>query len=544
MKNFINKFSITTLIIVIFLPFSIRAYTGEVIKSFKTPGSFPTGLTFDGKHLWLADKKTDKLYCINPKNGNIIRDIQAPAYWPMGLTWDGEALWNADVKGGIPLSENYDGKIYRINPENGTILRTIKSPSSTPRGLTWDGKYLWCVDNDSDEIIQFSPDDGTTIKSFKSPARDPRGLTFDGKYLWVSDRSYDEIYMVDPETGNVLIVCEAPGPFTRGLTYDGENLWAVDYQNDKIYQLKIRDGEKYKRSKEKKSKVTFYHQITNFGPGDVITADVYFAIPSDRPNQTITGIIDFSPEPANFLMDKWGQETAHFSYQNIKQGEIKNSEMKLTVNTYDVRYFIYPEEVGSMNEIPSEIKTKYLENNEKYQYDHYVIQNAVKEAVGDEKNPYWIARNIYNYLIKNMYYEMQGGWNTAPTVLARGNGSCSEYAFICIAMCRAAGLPARYVGSVVIRGDDACMDDVFHRWVEIYLPGYGWIPVDPSGGDSSSPRNQANYFGHLSNRYLITTESGGGSETMSWTYNSNEFWTTDPKTNIIVDHFAEWEPIQ
>ena len=544
MKNFINKFSITTLIIVIFLPFSIRAYTGEVIKSFKTPGSFPTGLTFDGKHLWLADKKTDKLYCINPQNGNIIRDIQAPAYWPMGLAWDGEALWNADVKGGIPLSENYDGKIYRINPENGTILRTIKSPSSTPRGLTWDGKYLWCVDNDSDEIIQFSPDDGTTIKSFKSPARDPRGLTFDGKYLWVSDRSYDEIYMVDPETGNVLIVCEAPGPFTRGLTYDGKYLWAVDYQNDKIYQLKIRDGEKYKRSKEKKSKVTFYHQITNFGPGDVITADVYFAIPSDRPNQTITGIIDFSPEPANFLMDKWGQETAHFYYQNIKQGEIKNSEMKLTVNTYDVRYFIYPEEVGSMNEIPTEIKNKFLENNEKYQYDHHVIQNAVKEAVGDEKNPYWIARNIYNYLMKNMYYEMQGGWNTAPTVLARGNGSCSEYAFIYIAMCRAAGLPARYVGSVVIRGDDACMDDVFHRWVEIYLPGYGWIPVDPSGGDSSSPRNQANYFGHLSNRYLITTESGGGSETMSWTYNSNEFWTTDPKTNIIVDHFAEWEPVE
>ncbi len=543
-KKLINKFSITTLIIVIFLPFSIRAYTGEVIKSFKTPGSFPTGLTFDGKYLWLADKKTDKIYCINPKNGNIIRDIQAPAYWPMGLAWDGEALWNADVKGGIPLSENYDGKIYRINPEDGTILRTIKSPSSTPRGLTWDGKYLWCVDNDSDEIIQFSPDDGTTIKSFKSPARDPRGLTFDGKYLWVSDRSYDEIYMVDPETGNVLIVCEAPGPFTRGLTYDGENLWAVDYQNDEIYKLKIRDGEKYKRSNEKKSKVTFYHQITNFGPGDVISADVYFAIPSDRPNQTITGVIDFSPEPANFLMDKWGQETAHFYYQNIKQGEIKNSEMKLTVNTYDVRYFIYPEKAGSMNEIPTEIKTKYLENNEKYQYDHHVIQNAIKEAVGDEKNPYWIARNIYNYLMKNMYYEMQGGWNTAPTVLARGNGSCSEYAFIYIAMCRAAGLPARYVGSVVIRGDDACMDDVFHRWVEIYLPGYGWIPVDPSGGDSSSPRHQANYFGHLANRYLITTESGGGSETMSWTYNSNEFWTTDPKTNIIVDHFAEWEPVE
>ncbi|MCK4296906.1 MAG: transglutaminase domain-containing protein, partial [Candidatus Marinimicrobia bacterium] len=147
-------------------------------------------------------------------------------------------------------------------------------------------------------------------------------------------------------------------------------------------------------------------------------------------------------------------------------------------------------------------------------------------------------------LIDHMYYEMVGGWNTAPTVLERGNGSCSEYAFVYISMCRAAGLPARYVGSVVVRGDDASMDDVFHRWAEVYLPGYGWIPVDPSGGDRELPRDQANYIGHIANRYLITTESGGGSETMGWTYNSNEFWTTEPQTKVYIETIAEWEPVK
>lgn len=39
-----------------------------------------------------------------------------------------------------------------------------------------------------------------------------------------------------------------------------------------------------------------------------------------------------------------------------------------------------------------------------------------------------------------------------------------------IAMCGAAGLPARYVGALVVRGDDASLDYVFHRWVEVYLP--------------------------------------------------------------------------
>ena len=44
-------------------------------------------------------------------------------------------------------------------------------------------------------------------------------------------------------------------------------------------------------------------------------------------------------------------------------------------------------------------------------------------------------------------------------------------------MCRAAGLPARYVGAIMIRGDDASTDEVYHRWPEVYLPGYGVVLV-------------------------------------------------------------------
>ena len=529
-------------IITLLLPLFVFSYTGEVIKSFDTPGHFPTGLTFDGKNIWLADYKTDKLYCINPETGKVIRSIPAPAYYPEGLAWDGEALWNADIKGGIPLSENYNGVIYRIDPENGNILKTVQSPSYSPRGLTWDGEYLWCVDDGSDQVIQFSPDDGTTIKAFRSPSSHPQGITFDGKYLWISDRVQDKIYMVDPENGMVIIVTDAPGKYTRGLCYDGETVWAVDYQDDKLYKLKTRDGVKFRTYNPRMATVTVTDMVTNFGPGKVLTADIHLAIPKDRPNQSIITTPKYKPKSPEFVTDKWGQQTAHFHFENIASGENVEGEMRVKVKISEVRYFIYPEDVGSLSDIPADIKDKYLKNNEKYHYDHPVIQNAVKEAVGDETNAYLIFRKIFNYLIDNMYYEMSGGWNTAPTVLARGNGSCSEYSFVYIAMCRAAGLPARYVGSVVVRGDDASYDDVFHRWVEVYLPNIGWVPIDPSGGDQDWPGSQANYIGHLANRFLITTEGGGGSETMEWTYNTNDFWTTEPKTYVVSDRFAEWEP--
>jgi transglutaminase-like putative cysteine protease len=143
----------------------------------------------------------------------------------------------------------------------------------------------------------------------------------------------------------------------------------------------------------------------------------------------------------------------------------------------------------------------------------------------------------------HMKYELSGGWNLAPTVLKRGTGSCSEYTFVYIAMCRAAGLPARYVGAITVRGDDASWDDVHHRWVEIYLPGYGWIPVDPSGGDASLPQEQANGFGYVDNRFLITTTSGGGSEYLDWNYNGNERWISKGKCKVVVESFGEWTPV-
>ncbi len=527
----------------IFLPLLASAFTGEIINSFSLPCQFPSGLTFDGKYIWIADRKADKLFCLDPANGQVIRTLESPGYWPMALTWDGKYLWNVDQKGGTDESEVYEGMIYKIDPQNGKILQTLVAPSKNPLGLAYDGKYLWCVDNISDELIRFSPEDGTTIQSFKSPSSDPTGLAFDGKYLWVCDRSYDEIYMVNPIDGKVIIVADSPGPYPSGLCYDGQNLWNVDYENDLLYKLKVRDDDKFIRQYERLGKLVYSHQLKNFGPGEVKTADIHIAIPVNRDNQEIQGDITYSIKPTDFVTDRWGQKTAHYHLENVKAGNTQLFEMTTTVKTWDVRYFIYPEKVGSLSEIPADITKIYLEDNEKFQLNHPVIQNALQVAVGDEKNAYWITRKIFDYINDHMYYEMSGGWNTAPTVLARGNGSCSEYAFVFISMCRAAGIPARYVGSVVVRGDDASMDDVFHRWTEIYLPDYGWVPVDPSRGDQDWGRGQAGAFGYVSGRLLVTTQSGGGSETMEWTYNSNQFWTTDPKTFVNFQHFGDWEPI-
>jgi sugar lactone lactonase YvrE len=492
-------------------------------------------LAFDGKYLWNVDRMTDMIYKINPANGSVADSLPAPGYTPRGLTWDGKRLWCVDAD---------EEMIYAINPRTAIVEKTIYCPVSRPGDLAWDGQYLWIADDGDNKLHQISTEDGTTIMSIPSPTRSPVGLTFDGAYLWVSDRRADKIYMVTPDKGEVIIIFDAPGPHSWGLTWDGSHLWNVDYQTDRIYRLKVYDQDRFVRLEEKTEQIEFVHQLRNYGPDTVKTLDVYLAIPVNRDNQELLEPIRFEPEPTDILTDKWGQKVAHFRFTDLGPADFTSVVMKASVKLYQVRYFVFPDKVGSLEDIPKEIRDKYLVDDTKFSMSSPVIRKAVKEAVGDETTPYWIARKIYNYVLDRLEYERVGGWNIAPTVLERGNGSCSEYSFVYIAMCRAAGIPARYVGSVAIRGDDASWDNVFHRWVEIYLPNFGWLPVDPSGGDSELPASQANSFGFLNNRYLITTVGGGGSEYLEWSYNSNERWTSKGRCKIVVENFGEWSPLE
>ena len=531
MPNLIKAIAI---IIIIVFTAGLQAGIGDTNSSFACPGHFPTGLAFDGQYLWNADRQTDSLYQIDPTSGEIIKTLNAPGYQIADLAYDGQMLWCLDIE---------EGLIYRLDPQTGINEKTIYAPCDRPRGMAFDGQYLWLSDIRGDELLQISTEDGTTINSFKAPAGNIEGLAFDGTYLWAADRSADKIYLVEPETGQVIFFFEAPGKFARGLAFGSKYLWNCDYQSDSIYSIIIKDDEILSRRDEKHQKLQYVEQVRNYGPGDLLDLEIYMAVPHSRDNQDIIGEISYNPQPDEFRNDKWGQKVAVWKYDQLTAGQAVEPEMTVESKLYAITYYVYPEQVGTLEDIPADIKKLYLSDDSKFGMSDDFIQNSVDLAVGDETNPYWMARNIYTYIMENMYYELAGGWNIAPTVLKRGSGSCSEYSFVFIAMCRTAGIPARYVGSVAVRGDDASTDDVFHRWCEIYLPRIGWFPVDPSGGDQESPAAQSAYFGSLANRFLITTEGGGGSEFLEWSYNSNEIWKSRGKVKVHSEHFGEWSPV-
>jgi len=512
--------------------------SGDVLQSFPTPCPCPTGLAFDGKSLWLADRMTDQLYQIDPADGHVVKTLPAPSYQIEGLAAEGKYVWALDSR---------EKLAFKVNSETGITESQIQIPGQLPQGLAFDGKNLWTADNKGCRIYQLSPEDGSTIRKFGSPSEDPQGLAYDGRYLWVSDRTDDVIYMISPANGRVILTFPAPGKFARGLAFDGKSLWNVDYQSDKIYRLVPHDKDTYAATGPKDRRVQYVHQIRNYGPGVLTSLDVSVAIPEDSHAQKLLGKPAFEPKPAEFLTDQWGQKVARFHFTDVPAGEFVTVSMKVDVRLFDTRFFLVPEKVGTLADVPEEIKEKYLGDATKFMIDDARVVNLARRIAGQKTNCYEIARDIFEHVVSHTRYNMDDSWEVAPEIIERGVGSCSEYSFALIALCRAAGVPARYVGSIVVRGDDASTDyGYFHRWPEVYLPNYGWVPMDPSTGRGifKTPADRAKAVGYRASKYLITTTSGGPSEYLLWNYNSEAVWQSKGPCKVVGERFGEWTPLE
>lgn len=66
--------------------------------------------------------------------------------------------------------------------------------------------------------------------------------------------------------------------------------------------------------------------------------------------------------------------------------------------------------------------------------------------------------------------------STAAQALALGRGVCQDHAHLMLAVCRARGVPARYVSGYIDPGD--VPHAASHAWVDVWVDGAGWVSVD------------------------------------------------------------------
>ena len=94
------------------------------------------------------------------------------------------------------------------------------------------------------------------------------------------------------------------------------------------------------------------------------------------------------------------------------------------------------------------------------------IAHAAAELADSAEWGLALADRINDWVYQSMTYryDVTGVRTTAAEALALGSGVCQDYAHVMLALCRACGLPSRYVsGHLLGQGGT-------HAWVEVVLP--------------------------------------------------------------------------
>ncbi len=170
---------------------------------------------------------------------------------------------------------------------------------------------------------------------------------------------------------------------------------------------------------------------------------------------------------------------------------------------------IDPKKVGPIEEF--EGLRRYI----KPRPPHIVFNKGVEELsqfiVGDETNPYLIAKKLFTWIDKNVRWADIREYSTIRSLgmyaFYYKQGDAGIKTFLFMTLCRYNKIPARLVSGWQFQPPTKSL----HDWCEIYLEPYGWVPVDVTYGLQDSEDEDLKYFylGNIDSYRLVFNRDYG-----------------------------------
>jgi transglutaminase-like putative cysteine protease len=199
-------------------------------------------------------------------------------------------------------------------------------------------------------------------------------------------------------------------------------------------------------------------------------------------------------------------ERVHLELTAMFGGYAENAEGETENKTYTVTYYPYHYFSNGWESLtPMRQNAAYTEQEQRY-YDfvketYLTIPSTLKQTLLDLAAENDIVANsstvisdvvyyirnaaMYDYFYADKNYPNDKDMVTHFLTGIR-RGVCRHFAAAATMMFRALGIPARYtIGFAVDVEANVKLEysGAGHAWTEIYLQGYGWIPLEVTGGN-------------------------------------------------------------
>ncbi len=202
-----------------------------------------------------------------------------------------------------------------------------------------------------------------------------------------------------------------------------------------------------------------------------------------------SSVLDISPAHyIRWIRDVYGNSIALVEFSEASSELVVYSEVILNhfeANPFD--FHIEPEAIRYPFSYPSEPS---LELSALLQAAYPSDVSQVREWL----NQFWrpgqttdtlaLLQQMNRTINQGFRYQIRNepGVQSPKQTLARGSGSCRDFATLFIEACRCLGLGARFVSGYILSGGADGAGASTHAWAEVYLPGGGWKGFDPTHG--------------------------------------------------------------
>ncbi|KAB8334472.1 transglutaminase [Scytonema tolypothrichoides VB-61278] len=447
-------------------------------------------------HLLQIDPHSDNTQILNSHQVKDFTDMTGLSVWK-------DTLW---------LTRG--NHVYLCNLGSLGLEHFVTLPYTADGIAVWESTiYVSCQKLGS--ILIFDRDTRKQITKFYAPGVGVENLAVDEETLWVSDTVEQTVYCIDRATGEVkfgvLTPFDSPtgiaihkdsetGKKTLYVAYASEEPYVRDNPNaDPNHELSYRDrtfihplnysynpDKSYTLSNGYLIEMSYMEEIAPLEEVYLPEVEWRIALPSETPRQKIKHIepigLPFTEEVVE------GQRVAVFKFDALTPGERHLFGWKALLEVRGIKYRITPSDVEDIPEVSVELKSRYLVDDDDLAMDTSIVRRAAREAIGSETNLLRKMYNIRNYVYDELSYGIKPHIDTPDVVLERGVGSCGEYVGVLLALCRLNDIPCRTVGRYkcppYAEYQQVPLQPQYnHVWLEFYIPGFGWLPMESNPDD-------------------------------------------------------------